>query len=117
MERLFLSREEVMKIKNIFFLWMVIWVLNSIVLIGQNSGLIEPDMIQINFDENKTGSLPEGWKIDANHPGEKLAQWEVRQDNTAPSQPNVLCLTETNNTSDDVFNLFWTLTKFVLKME
>ena len=97
-----------MKIKNIFLLSGALWILNSIVLIGQSSEAAESNEARINFDENKPGSLPEGWKIDATHPGKQLAQWEVTQDNTAPSQPNLLSLTQTNNSSDDVFNLYWT---------
>lgn len=62
------------------------------------------DPIRVNFDDAKVGELPEGWKIDATHPGKRLAEWKVTSDASAPTKPNVLTLTKP---SDSTFNLCW----------
>ena len=73
-----------MKIKNIFLLSGALWILNSIVLIGQSSEAAESNEARINFDENKPGSLPEGWKIDATHPGKQLSQTDAELPQSSP---------------------------------
>lgn len=52
----------------------------------------------ISFDQFRPGSVPEGWTIAMTHDGGP-PKWEVLSDNSAPSQPNVLAQTSTDNTS------------------
>jgi hypothetical protein len=42
----------------------------------------------VNFDTSEVGKAPNGWT--ATQTGSGQAKWEVVQDNTAPSKPNVL---------------------------
>jgi 3-keto-disaccharide hydrolase len=42
----------------------------------------------VNFDQSEVGKAPGGWT--ATQTGSGQAKWEVVQDNTAPSKPNVL---------------------------
>lgn len=42
----------------------------------------------VNFDSAATGSVPAGWTVAMTHAG-GAPKWEVRKDETAPSQPNV----------------------------
>src|SRR5262249_55990268 len=42
----------------------------------------------VNFDTSEVGTAPGGWT--ATQTGGGQAKWEVVQDNTAPSKPNVL---------------------------
>ncbi len=63
------------------------------------------DSLRINFDDMKSGEKPNGWKVDATHGGNQLAEWSVVPDSDAPSQPNVLALTKPHESE---FNLFWT---------
>lgn len=51
----------------------------------------------INFDADKTGALPPGWSSAMTHQGGE-PKWEVLKDATAPSKPNVLAQTSTDNT-------------------
>jgi hypothetical protein len=51
----------------------------------------------INFDSAKTGTLPPGWSSAMTHKG-GAPKWEVLQDATAPSKPNVLAQTSTDST-------------------
>lgn len=60
-----------------------------------------------NFDEVQSGSLPEGWRIDATNAKGAVPRWEVVTDLEAPSAPKVLSITEINDSYDGVFNLFW----------
>lgn len=60
-----------------------------------------------NFDAQKPGELPEGWKPDATNPKGPLAQWKVLADAYAPSKPNVLSITKIPDTDSGHFNLFW----------
>ncbi len=43
----------------------------------------------IRFDSTKPGSLPAGWTVVLTHAGES-PKWEVKEDSSAPSKPNVL---------------------------
>lgn len=61
-----------------------------------------------NFDDVKAGELPQGWEIAATDPRGPLAEWQVIEDATVPSAPNVLSITKINDTYGGVFNLFWT---------
>jgi len=56
------------------------------------------------FDDATTRQAPRGWSIRQTKPTTALATWKVIPDPTAPSQPNVLALTETAN-FDGTFNL------------
>jgi hypothetical protein len=51
----------------------------------------------VNFDSAKTGALPAGWSAAMTHQG-GAPKWEVLTDSTAPSKPNVLAQTSTDNT-------------------
>lgn len=61
--------------------------------------------IRVNFDDAKPGELPKGWKVDATHPGKRLAEWTITPDTSAPTKPNILTLTKPSNST---FNLCWT---------
>jgi hypothetical protein len=49
------------------------------------------------FDRDSVGRIPARWAIAQTNPGKTLAAWEVIADPTAPSKPNVLALTKTEN--------------------
>lgn len=51
----------------------------------------------IHFDKASPGSLPEGWIVAMTHAG-GAPKWEVLQDSTAPSKPNVLAQTSSDAT-------------------
>jgi len=57
-----------------------------------------------NFDKEKVGAVPTGWKVAETGSKGKPGKWEVIADATAPSAPNVVALTKTQNTSN-TFNL------------
>ncbi|MCP4249639.1 MAG: DUF1080 domain-containing protein [bacterium] len=57
-----------------------------------------------NFDDESADKVPAGWSIRETKPTERPATWKVVADETAPSKPNVLALTETKNGSG-TFNL------------
>jgi hypothetical protein len=59
------------------------------------------------FDHEKTGQPPAGWKIEATHPGENLALWQVTADKTAPTGKNILSLTDVQGNYGSTFNLCW----------
>lgn len=61
-----------------------------------------------NFDDIVAGELPQGWEIATTDPRGPLAEWQVIEDATAPSSPNVLSITKINDTYGGAFNLFWT---------
>lgn len=48
----------------------------------------------INFDDSKAGTVPERWSIQETGKPTASATWMVVRDSTAPSQPNVLALTQ-----------------------
>lgn len=52
----------------------------------------------IGFDSARPGSLPAGWTSAMTHTG-GAPKWEVVQDGTAPSKPNVLAQTSSDRTS------------------
>lgn len=56
------------------------------------------------FDDDSTGKVASGWSVRETGPTKRLATWKVVADATAPSKPNVLALTETENRSG-TFNL------------
>lgn len=60
------------------------------------------------FDREKPGALPVGWKAEGTQQHGPVATWSVSADGTAPSKPNVLALTNAQQGSDDTFNLCWT---------
>lgn len=96
-----------MKIKFCFFLLLgLIWFVfgSDTISLGQGKKVT----YGLSFDDIKEGTLPEGWKIDATNPGDLLATWKVVKDETAPSKPHVLSITEIYDKSGGVFNLFWT---------
>jgi hypothetical protein len=57
-----------------------------------------------NFDKEKVGAVPTGWKVAETGSKGKPGKWEVIADATAPSAPNVVALTKTQNTGN-TFNL------------
>jgi YVTN family beta-propeller protein len=63
--------------------------------------------IMYSFDDVVAGQLPEGWRIDATRPKDRLAEWAVVRDGKAPSAPMVLALTKVRDLSSGVFNLCW----------
>lgn len=52
----------------------------------------------INFDDAKPGTLPAGWTIAMTHQGGP-PKWEVLQDSSAPSKPNVLAQVSNDRTA------------------
>ncbi len=56
------------------------------------------------FDQDTTGDVPSGWSIRQTNPTQTMATWQVIADPTAPSKPNVMALTQTEN-YDHTFNL------------
>ncbi len=61
-----------------------------------------------NFDKEAKGKLPDGWKAEGTNQKGPVATWEVAEDKTAPSGPNVLSLSKTNHDSGGTFNICWT---------
>jgi hypothetical protein len=49
------------------------------------------------FDDDSVGKVAAGWSVRETGPTKRLATWKVVADATAPSKPNVLALTETEN--------------------
>jgi len=69
----------------------------------------DPDKETVfNFDKDATSRLPDGWKAEGTNQKGPVATWQVVEDATAPSKPNVLALTNTNHDSGGTFNLCWT---------
>jgi hypothetical protein len=64
----------------------------------------------INFDRDISpkGKLPNGWKAEGTNQKGPVATWEVVEDKSAPSAPNVLTLSKTNHDSGGTFNICWT---------
>jgi len=56
------------------------------------------------FDEDRSGEPPKGWSIRETTPTESLATWEAISDDTAPSRPNVMAVSQTRN-YNGTFNL------------
>lgn len=54
----------------------------------------------VNFDNQKLGKLPANWTAVATH-STQIPDWEVRQDATAPSRPNVFEQLSTNFPAND----------------
>ncbi|MDH4241895.1 MAG: hypothetical protein OEW48_20225 [Phycisphaerae bacterium] len=52
------------------------------------------------FDDQKVGAVPAGWKVIRVGAKAKPAKWAVIGEAGAPSRPNVLALTKTDNTGD-----------------
>ncbi|UCC29573.1 MAG: DUF1080 domain-containing protein [Phycisphaerales bacterium] len=49
------------------------------------------------FDKDQANRIPNGWSVRQTNPTESLATWEVIADKSAPSRPNVMALTASNN--------------------
>jgi len=60
--------------------------------------------VLFDFDEAKTGAVPEGWSLRQTNPTRALATWEVVHDFSAPTKWNALALTKSEN-YDGTFNL------------
>jgi hypothetical protein len=58
--------------------------------------LLTPSGKVVNFDSFKIGQAPPGWTIE-NAPRGKANGWEVRKDQTAPTQPYVLAEVSANS--------------------
>lgn len=82
---------------------MVLWLTTLIVLAGETGGVRTRD-----FDRAETGTLPEGWKVEATGQEKATTKWQVVRDEGAPLGPGVLELTATNRSESGVFNLYWT---------
>lgn len=52
-------------------------------------GLVVAGGLVIGFDDERTGSLPSGWKTAITQKG-ALPRWEILEDPSAPTKPNVL---------------------------
>lgn len=53
---------------------------------------------RITFDSAKPGAVPPDWTVAMTHEG-GAPKWEIVSDSSAPSKPNVLAQTSTDNTS------------------
>ena len=53
----------------------------------------------VNFDSDALGKTPSGWSVAMTNRGE-VPRWEVRKDQTAPTQPYVLAQTSNDATND-----------------
>jgi hypothetical protein len=62
------------------------------------------DIAKWNFDDQKAGTIPAGWKVATTGAKAKRAKWEVVADATAPSAPHAIALTKTENTGE-IYNL------------
>ena len=52
---------------------------------------------RMNFDKEKPGSVPRGWKVAETGGEGKLATWQVIADASAPSPPQAVAITENKN--------------------
>ncbi len=66
---------------------------------------IGSDITRITFDDVEVGSLPTGWKVEATHPEDNLAEWSVQKDTSSGGQ--VLDM-KINDYGGSTFNLCWT---------
>jgi len=62
------------------------------------------DIAKWNFDDQKAGAIPAGWKVATTGAKAKRAKWEVVADATAPSAPHAMALTKTENIGE-TYNL------------
>jgi hypothetical protein len=60
--------------------------------------LLTPSGKVVNFDADKIGQVPLGWTMEGSPRG-VTAGWEVRKDQTAPTQPYVLAEVSANSTA------------------
>lgn len=60
------------------------------------------------FDDMEPGTSPPGWKTEGTNQSGPVATWAVETDADAPSQPNVLVLTDPKQGTRGTFNLLWT---------
>jgi len=56
------------------------------------------------FDKETVGAVPNGWRAGETNGRGKPGKWEVVKNNSAPTLPNVIALTQTKNTGG-TFNL------------
>jgi hypothetical protein len=69
---------------------------------GQSDQSASRGLTSWNFDDQKVGAVPTGWKVAETGGKGKPAKWEVVADATAPSAPNVAALTKTQNTGNTI---------------
>jgi len=67
---------------------------------GPSSGDASRAQTSWDFDSQKVGSVPPGWKVTETGGKGKPVKWQVVADTTAPSAAQVLALTETLNTGN-----------------
>ncbi|MCG3137646.1 MAG: hypothetical protein HJJLKODD_01495 [Phycisphaerae bacterium] len=67
-----------------------------------------PEVVRYNFDQDSSGQLSVGWKIEGTNQEGPLATWQVQADESAPSKPQVLTLTDAKEGASGTFNLCWT---------
>jgi hypothetical protein len=64
-------------------------------------GLITAPGLIINFDTAPLGKLPPGWSTPGHAPG-TASQWEIRRDQTAPTQPYVFAQVSTSSSGGQI---------------
>jgi len=99
-----------MKTKNVVKNCMVVFFFFCIFSFtgAQAHGLQKATKVNLDFESVSAGKLPAGWKIEATNQQGPLANWQVIEDNTAPSGHKVLALTKTNHSFGGTYNLCWT---------
>ena len=75
----------------------VVLVTSTTAMAGPSTLELSPQTGTWNFDTDTAAKLPTGWSIRQTRPTKRLATWQVTTDSTAPSKPNVLALTSTEN--------------------
>ena len=63
--------------------------------------------LALDFDHERTGTLPAGWRTGATKHAAPLASWSIVADAGAPTPPNALALTASTHGSSGTFNLCW----------
>jgi hypothetical protein len=70
----------------------------AIVLLLAFLGSVSARTQMIRFDSSPVGALPQGWAVHMTHRGAP-PRWQVNQDDSAPSRPNVLAQLSTDRTA------------------
>ncbi len=67
---------------------------------------------QWSFETNKVGAVPKGWVVAETNGAGKPATWQVIRDDSAPSKPHVVAITDSKNTRHTYNLLMAERTKF-----
>ncbi len=62
----------------------------------------------LSFDDAAVGGIPDGWAVEGTNQRGPEATWRIKAEPDAPSQPNVLALTDAKEGWGGTFNLLWT---------